>query len=63
VVSVTGRARIASDDETRRKVFELAPEVEQTHDPQRHGVALVIDVIRLQANTGAGRGNYVMVRT
>jgi hypothetical protein len=63
VVNVMGQARIAEDDETRRRVFEQAPEVEQTHDPQRHGVAVVIDVLRLQANTGAGRGNYTLVRT
>ncbi len=62
VVNVMGEARIAEDDETRRKVFEQAPEVEQTHDPQRHGVAVVIDVQRLQANTGAGRGNYTLAR-
>jgi hypothetical protein len=52
-VNVLGRAHIAEDPETRRKVFELAPEVEQTHDPLRHGVAVVIDVTRLQANAGA----------
>jgi hypothetical protein len=58
-----GQARIAEDDETRRQVFEQSPEVEQTHDPQRHGVAVVIDVRRMQANTGAGRGNYTLTRT
>ena len=62
VVNVMGRGHIASDGETRRKVFEQSPEVEQTHDPDRHGEALVVDVVRLQANTGAGRGNYSMVR-
>ncbi len=62
VVNVMGQARIAEDDDTRRRVFEQAPEVEQTHDPQRHGVAVVIDVRRLQANTGAGRGNYTLTR-
>ena len=61
-VIVMGRARIATDEETRRKVFELGPEVEQTHDPHRHGVAVVIDVTRLQGGPGAGRGNFLMVR-
>jgi hypothetical protein len=60
-VNVMGRAHIAEDPETRRKVFELGPEVEQTHDPLRHGVAVVIDVTRLQANAGGGR-NYAMTR-
>jgi hypothetical protein len=61
-VIVMGRAHIAEDEETRRKVFELGPEVEQTHDPHRHGVAVVIDVTRLQGGPGAGRGNFLMVR-
>ena len=61
-VIVQGRARIAEDESTRRKVFELSPEVEQTHDPDRHGVPVVIEVVRLQAGTGAGRGNFTMVR-
>jgi hypothetical protein len=61
-VNVMGRARVAEDEETRRKVYELCPEVEQTHDPHRHGVAVVIDVTRLQGGPGAGRGNFLMVR-
>jgi hypothetical protein len=61
-VNVMGRARIATDDATRRKVFELGPEVEQTHDPHRHGVAVIIDVTRLQGGPGAGRGNFLVVR-
>jgi hypothetical protein len=60
VVNVMGTAHIADDEETRRKVFELSPEVEQTHDTHHHGVAMVIDVTRLQANLGAGRGNFTM---
>ncbi|HEU0169504.1 MAG TPA: pyridoxamine 5'-phosphate oxidase family protein [Chloroflexota bacterium] len=60
VVNVMGKGRIAGDEETRRRVYEQSPEVEQTHDTHRHGVALVIDVVKLQANLGAGRGNYSM---
>lgn len=58
VINVMGRAHVADDDETRRRVFELAPEVEQTHDPHRHGAAMLIDVVQMQANVGAGRGMY-----
>jgi hypothetical protein len=61
-VIVQGRAGLAEDAETCRRVFELSPEVEQTHDPERHGVPVVIDVTRLQANAGAGR-NFTMTRT
>jgi hypothetical protein len=63
VINVMGRAHIAADEPTRRKVFELSPEVEQTHDPHRHGVAIVIDVAQMQANLGAGRGMYRLSRT
>jgi hypothetical protein len=58
VINVMGRAHIAEDEPTRRKVFELGPEVEQTHDPERHGVAIVVDVLQMQANLGGGRGVY-----
>jgi len=61
-VILQGRASIKDDEESRRKAFELSPEVEQTHDPHRHGVALVIDVTRMQANLGAGRGSFSMTR-
>jgi hypothetical protein len=61
-VIVQGRAHVAVDEETRRRVYEQCPEVEQTHDPHRHGVALVIDVVRMQANLGAGRGNFTLAR-
>jgi hypothetical protein len=55
-----GRGRIATDEETRRRVYELTPEVEQFHDTGRKGAALVIDVTRMQA--GGPRGNYRMTR-
>ncbi|MBV8083850.1 MAG: hypothetical protein JO247_03450, partial [Chloroflexi bacterium] len=59
-INVMGRGHIADDEETRRIVYEQSPEGEQTDDTHRHGVALVIDVTRLQANLGPGRGNYSM---
>jgi hypothetical protein len=61
-VVVMGRAHIAKDEDSRRKVFELGPEVEQTHDPHRHGVAVIIEVTRLQGGPGAGRGNFLLIR-
>jgi hypothetical protein len=54
MINVSGRASIVSDDETRRKVYELGPEVEQTHDVERNGVAVVIDVTNLQSFTNGG---------
>jgi hypothetical protein len=49
-----GRGHVETDEATRTRVFELSPEVEQNHDPQRKGAALVIDVERLQGTTPAG---------
>ena len=61
-IFVMGKAHVESDEESRRKAFELGPEVEQTHDPERHGVALIIDIVRMQANAGPGRGNFTLTR-
>lgn len=49
-----GRAHFETDEEVRDRVFELAPEVEQKHDPGRIGAALLIDVTRLTGNTPRG---------
>jgi hypothetical protein len=61
-IIVQGRASIADDEESRRRAYELCPEVEQTHDPHRHGVPLIIEVTRMQANLGAGRGNFSLTK-
>ena len=53
-----GRGHIATDEETRRRVYEMTPEVEQFHDTGRKGAALIVDVTRMQA--GGPRGNYRM---
>jgi Pyridoxamine 5'-phosphate oxidase len=49
-----GRGHIETDDATRARVFDLAPEVEQNHDPARRGAALIIDVVSLQGTTVRG---------
>ena len=49
-----GRGFIASDDAMRNKVFEIAPEVEQNHDPRRLGAALIIDIERMEGMTPRG---------
>lgn len=49
-----GRGHIENDPAVRDRVFELAPEVEQNHDPERKGAALLIDVDRLQGTTTRG---------
>jgi hypothetical protein len=51
---IQGRAHVETDEATRNRVFELAPEVEQNHDPGRKGAALIIDVVALQGTTVRG---------
>ena len=47
-------------EETRRRVYEKTPEVEQFHDTARNGAALIIDITRLQG--GGPKGNFRMQR-
>ena len=49
-----GRGHIDTNQEVRDRVFELAPEVEQNHDPNRKGAALIIDLERMQGSTLRG---------
>jgi len=44
IISMSGTARIATDDETRRRAYELPIESEQNHDTERNGVAVVIEI-------------------
>ncbi len=59
-LSFEGIAHFETDEEIRKRVFDLAPEVEQKHDPNRIGAALIIDVTRLTGQTP--RGGVRMVR-
>lgn len=49
-----GRARIATSEEERKRVFEAAPELEQKADPERKGLAIVIDLDRVDGFAGFG---------
>jgi hypothetical protein len=49
-----GRGHVATDEATRNRLYEMTSEVEQNHDPDRKGAALIIDVTRLQGNTVRG---------
>jgi hypothetical protein len=51
VYMFSGRARIDDDEAVREKVFTNSPEREQGVDPERKGVAVIIDL-----DTVAGRG-------
>jgi hypothetical protein len=47
-MTIKGLARIEADEETRRQVYDMMPEVEQTHDPARTGACLIIEVKSIQ---------------
>jgi hypothetical protein len=49
-----GRGHIESDEAVRTRVFDMSPEVEQNHDPNRKGAALIIDITSLQGTTVRG---------
>jgi hypothetical protein len=49
-----GRGHVETDPAIRERVFNLAPEVEQNHDPGRKGAALIIDLRSLQGTTVRG---------
>jgi hypothetical protein len=42
-----GRARLATDEATKRLVYDRAPEREQEADPERGGVAIVVELERV----------------
>jgi general stress protein 26 len=47
-----GRARITTDDAERVRVFESAPEREQKSDPERKGLAIIIDLDKVEGVLG-----------
>jgi hypothetical protein len=49
-----GRASISEDPAVRDTVFAAIPQVERDHDPERHGVAVVVDVHEVTGGTVGG---------
>ena len=49
-----GRARIATDPAERDQVFEAAPERERKADPERKGLAVVIELDKVSGVLGFG---------
>jgi hypothetical protein len=50
-----GRARVDDGEAARRKVYESAHEFERNQDPERKGVALVIDLDSVEGFFGGAR--------
>jgi hypothetical protein len=57
-----GRARIATDEAERERVFGNAPEREQKADPERKGVAIVIDLAKVEGVLKLGPDGPVFVK-
>ena len=49
-----GRARVEPDESVREKVFAAIPQVERDHDPERNGVAVLIQVDEVKGGTVGG---------
>ena len=55
LLSFEGRGRVEHADATRATVYEQSPEPERTADPERRGVAVIVDLDRMAGFTPAGR--------
>jgi hypothetical protein len=49
-----GRARLENDPQNRDLIFDRSPAAEQAADPDRKGVAVVIDLDRVDGRTATG---------
>jgi general stress protein 26 len=47
-----GRARVSTDEAARRRIYEKMAEGERNHDPARTGIALIIDLDRVEGWAG-----------
>lgn len=50
----SGRAKVVDDEDTRDAVFRAIPQVEQDHDPDREGVAVLVDLDTVTGGTVGG---------
>ena len=49
-----GRAHVDNDPEHRTLIFDRSPAAEQAADPERKGIAIVVDLERVDGRTAAG---------
>ena len=57
-----GRARITADPAERKKIFESAPEREQQSDPDRKGLAIIVDLDAVEGVLSFGPNGPNLVR-
>jgi hypothetical protein len=47
-----GRARVSTDEAVRNRIYAKMAEAERNHDPARTGVALLVDLDRVEGWAG-----------
>ena len=52
-----GRAHVETDEAARRAFYDNSPEAERNQDPERHGIAVVVDI-----DSVIQRGQVIMQR-
>jgi len=62
VLQFHGRARVADDEPERSSVYDSAPERERAADPERKGVAVIIDLDRVEGVLKFGPSGPEFVR-
>jgi Pyridoxamine 5'-phosphate oxidase len=62
LLQLHGRARIATDAGERERVFAAAPEVERKADPDKKGLAIIIDLTRVEGVLGIGPDGPIWCR-
>jgi hypothetical protein len=58
-LNIVGRGHVETDEGLRRTVFDNSPELERNQDPDRKGVAIVIDVDEVNGIMG---GKFLRMR-
>lgn len=59
LLQFAGRARITEDEAERERVFALSHEKERERDPERKGVAVIIDLDAINGVLGFGDGGPI----
>jgi hypothetical protein len=57
-----GRARIVRDEPARGRVYENSPKPEQDADPNRKGVAVIVDLDRVEGLAGFGPDGPIRIK-
>ena len=59
MLQFSGRARIVESQSDRGRVFELSPQKEQAQDPERKGVAVIVELDKIFGVIGSGKAGPI----